>query len=58
MGGTGLGLSIVKHLAQAMHGTVSARSHPGEGSTFSVILPRAGQDGFAVSSPILHISQV
>jgi two-component system phosphate regulon sensor histidine kinase PhoR len=58
MGGTGLGLSIVKHLAQAMNGAVSAKSQPGAGSTFQVTLPRAGQNGFAVSSPNLHISQV
>jgi two-component system, OmpR family, phosphate regulon sensor histidine kinase PhoR len=42
MGGTGLGLSIVKHLAQAMHGSVSVRSTLGQGTTFQVILPRAG----------------
>jgi two-component system phosphate regulon sensor histidine kinase PhoR len=42
LGGTGLGLSIVKHLAQAMHGSVRATSIPGEGSTFFVCLPVAG----------------
>ncbi len=42
VGGTGLGLSIVKHLAQAMHGTVSVTSRVGEGTTFTVRLPRAG----------------
>jgi two-component system phosphate regulon sensor histidine kinase PhoR len=41
LGGTGLGLSIVKHLTQAMHGSVRAASTPGEGSTFYVCLPRA-----------------
>jgi two-component system phosphate regulon sensor histidine kinase PhoR len=41
LGGTGLGLSIVKHLAQAMHGSVKAKSRPGEGSTFTVFLPAA-----------------
>lgn len=39
MGGTGLGLSIVKHLAQAMNGSVEAQSQPDEGSTFIVRLP-------------------
>jgi two-component system phosphate regulon sensor histidine kinase PhoR len=41
LGGTGLGLAIVKHLAQAMHGSVRAASTLGEGTTFTVCLPRA-----------------
>ena len=40
LGGTGLGLSIVKHLVQAMHGTVRATSRLGQGTTFCVQLPR------------------
>jgi two-component system phosphate regulon sensor histidine kinase PhoR len=41
LGGTGLGLSIVKHLTQAMQGSVRADSEPGRGSTFTVMLPAA-----------------
>jgi two-component system phosphate regulon sensor histidine kinase PhoR len=40
LGGTGLGLSIVKHLVQALRGTVSASSRLGDGTTFTVRLPR------------------
>jgi two-component system phosphate regulon sensor histidine kinase PhoR len=43
MGGTGLGLSIVKHLAQAMRGSVRAASRVGQGTTLSVSLPQALQ---------------
>lgn len=39
-GGTGLGLSIVKHIAIAHKGSVTVQSEPGQGSTFSLILPQ------------------
>ena len=38
-GGTGLGLSMVKHLVQALDGSVSATSEVGKGSKFVVQLP-------------------
>jgi two-component system phosphate regulon sensor histidine kinase PhoR len=40
LGGTGLGLSIVKHLVEAMGGSVQVESSPGEGTTFSFTLRR------------------
>lgn len=38
--GSGLGLSVSKKLAEVLGGSVSVRSIPGKGSTFSLTLPR------------------
>ena len=44
--GTGLGLALSKSLLEQMDGSLGVRSTPGEGSTFSLTLPRAqGHDG-------------
>lgn len=42
--GTGIGLAIVRKIADRHGGTVTAQSKPGEGSTFSVLLPKKQGD--------------
>ena len=37
--GAGLGLSLVQMLVHAHHGRVEVTSTPGEGSTFTILLP-------------------
>lgn len=39
-GGTGLGLAITKRLAEIMHGKISVKSEKGQGSTFSLNIPK------------------
>lgn len=41
-GGTGLGLSVARHLSELLGGRLDLTSEMGEGSTFTVSLPREG----------------
>ena len=43
--GTGLGLAIAKHIVEAHGGAVRAESAPGQGATFTIVLPRVDDAG-------------
>jgi len=49
-GGTGLGLAIVKHIAQVHHGRATVASTVGEGSVFTLLLPKRVEHGLGAGN--------
>ena len=57
-GGSGLGLAIAKQLVDCMHGTISARSVAGKGSTFFVHLPLPSLTSAPLEAPVQPKAEV
>jgi adenylate cyclase len=59
-GGTGLGLVISRKFCQMMGGDITVKSTPGEGSTFTIRLPRMlqGEQAMASVSPVEPIHPI
>ncbi len=56
--GTGLGLALTKRIVETLGGRVDVRSVPGEGSTFSAVLPRQAMTGDVVAEGTAHPGEV
>jgi signal transduction histidine kinase len=53
-GGTGLGLSIVYQIIRDHDGAINVRSFEGEGTTITIVLPRANEPALTQKESQIH----